>query len=371
MFDRTNDKCGRRVVAAAVVCALAIIIAGLATGMAGALRLRRETPPTQDNMAQYLLEEAAYSLKNSVSALRLCNETDTADDVGRTALVHAVRAETALECVNGDFADNREKEAFLNDISTVLHTYEPMEAVKLSDKLYECATRFYNSIASGGAFEYNGELIEHAPDAPSAEITEADITSGKELVTTALVGSTAEYVGAFDGHIEYYIERDGKSGYALVCDGKVYEFSFMRDENGGETDEETAKRLALDIAEKCGYGKLAVRWCELVGKSTAVLMCKEYDGALACDDYATAVVFGGEVVSFTAGHCDAVHENIPEPKKTEMQARSGAAGGENGVLVVRTVNGKERICYEYRVELDDGVHFVYVCAENGKQIQVN
>ena len=39
-------------------------------------------------------------------------------------------------------------------------------------------------------------------------------------------------------------------------------------------------------------------------------------------------------------------------------------------MVVRKMNGKERICYEYRYELEDGVHYVYVCAENGKQIDI-
>ena len=100
-------------------------------------------------------------------------------------------------------------------------------------------------------------------------------------------------------------------------------------------------------------------------------MCRSYDGAMACDDSAMAVVGGGKAVAFAAGGCDNKHSDIPTPKVAEGDARKALKSDTSeGRLVVRKMNGRERICYEYRYELDDGVHYVYVCAENGKQIDV-
>lgn len=369
MKNNFSEKRKYGTVIAAVVSALVIIIAGLATGLTCAVQKRMAAEPSGSGMARYLLEEAAYSLKSSMSALRLCNESEPAENISRTALVHAVRAETALECDYGDFADSRNKEAFLNDISTVLHSYDPLDTVKLSDKLYEYSSKFYDSVVSGAEFEYNGELIESSGEGhPDIEITDDDIAASRELVEKAL-DCTAEYVGAWDGHIELHVERNGKTGYAVTCGSKIIEYSFMR--SGGELgDEESAKQAALEAARACGYEKLEVAWCEPVGKSYAVIMCRNYDGAIACDDYASAVVVNGEAVSFAAGKCETEHTDIPKAKKTEREAAESAVGGGTGRLVVRKVKDRERICYEFRYELDDGVHYVYVCAENGKQMEV-
>ncbi len=380
MTNYLNEKRNYAVVFAALLCTLIVTICGLTTGIVYAVRYRHAASDGNDNQtaqAQYLLSDAAENLVHSMSALRLCNETEPAETINRTALVHAVRAEMALEFHNDDFADSRTREAFLNDMAIVLHSYETEQTMEIADMLYDYSTKFYESISSEngyGEFDYNGELIKggsfEPDDGHDTEITDEDKASGAELVKTALNTTREEYVGDWDGHIEYYIERNGVTGYAMVCNDKIIEFSFMRGE-AEETDIETAKEVALATAEACGYGDLSVKWCENTGKSVSVVLCKTYDGAFACDDYATAVIYSGETVAFTASNCEREHKDIPSPKINEIDARHAAKQSQsNGVLVVRTINGKERICYEYRYELEDGVHFVYVCAENGKQIEV-
>lgn len=76
-------------------------------------------------------------------------------------------------------------------------------------------------------------------------------------------------------------------------------------------------------------------------------------------------------MAFNAGSCTKEH-SVPTVKVAERDARKSAPDGAvaTGKLVTRTVKGVERVCYEYVYELDDGVHYVYVCAENGKQLQV-
>ena len=100
------------------------------------------------------------------------------------------------------------------------------------------------------------------------------------------------------------------------------------------------------------------------------MLCKTIDGAMCRDECASVAISGGEAVAFTAGCCGGDH-TVPKAKVDEAKARRAApdAAGE-GVLVSRVYGGRERVCYEYRYELDDGVHYVYVCAENGKQMQV-
>ena len=374
MTNNLNERKSYAVIIAAVVTSLIIMIGGMTSGLILAVRMRQDQAPGADGghaVSGYLLEDSAYNLKSAVSALRLCNESEPAEALCRTALVHAVRAETALECHYDDWADSRTKEAFLNDISAVLHSAEPKHIIAMADVLYEYASRFFESVSSGETFKYDGELIPREDVEHDVEITDEDIARGAEAVKKGTGADDVKHVGAWNGHIEYYTERDGATGYAVVCNGKVIEYSFMRDDEAQPTDERTAREVALATAEACGYGGLTVKWSAVTGKSVSVIMCKEYDGALACDDYATAVVYDGKVVAFSAGGCEHEHTDIPSPKKTEGEARAAVKGnGGAGTLVVRTVNGKERICYEYRVELDDGMHYVYVCAESGKQMEV-
>lgn len=374
MTNNLNEKRNYAVIIAAVICTLILMVGGLTTGLVFAVRQHNEQEAVDEGrqMAQYLLQEAASELRHSMSALRLCNEKEPAETINRTALVHAVRAETALECHVDEWEDSRSKEAFLNDIATVLHSYAPEQTLELSEKLYEYAAKFYDSVTRGDMFEYDGELIQTGggEDEEQDEITQEDKDKAAKLVESALETSRVELVGAWNGHIEFYTEKNDSTGYAVVCNDKIIEFSFTRGEGGENTDVETAKEIALETAEKCGYTDLKIKWSEKVGQSIAVVMCREYGGAIATDDCATAVVYNGETAAFSAGGCEHKHENIPQAKKSESEARKATKNGENGTLVVRTVNGKERICYEYRYELEDGVHYVYVCAESGKQMEV-
>ena len=374
MTNNLNEKRSYAVIIAAVVSAMIVMVCGLATGLVYAVRERRQAPPDDSRLiAGYLLTDAAYSLRNSMSALRLCNEPEPAEEINRTALVHAVRAETALECHDDDWAGNRSKEQFLNCVATVLHSYTPEQTIELSEKLYEYSAKFYVSVIGGAEFEYNGELIESngvQEDEEQVEVTQAQKDEAQKIVQAALDPERSEFVGAWGEHMEFYIERDGKTGYALVCNNKIIEYSFMREDDAEHTDVDEAERLALEAAKACGFDHLTVKWSVDLGKSVGVIMCKSYGGALATDDCANAVVSGGEVVAFSAGKCETEHKDIPSVKKTEREARRATKDGDKGTLVVRNINGKERICYEYRYDLEDGVHYVYVCAENGKQIQV-
>lgn len=372
MNNRQTKKSGYAVVIAAVAVTVIIMLGGMISGLVLAVRQRHENASYNDSarlMAESLLRDSAIELKSTMSALRLCNEVEPAENLNRTGLVFAVRAEAALECHTDDWADSRAKEQFLNDISTVLHSYTAERTMEMSDMLYEYSSKFCAWVTDGTEFDYNGELIPASGD-HGKEVSEDDIQAAAEIVKIALGTTTADYVGDYGGHIEFNVERDGSTGYAVVCGDKIIEFAFVRGEST-DTDTDTAKKVALETAVSCGYDGLQVKWCETTGKSISVIMCKSYDGAIACDDTAIAVVYGGKTVAFTAGGCDTEHKDIPSPKKTENEAhKSLRRETENGTLVVRAMNGEERICYEYRYELDDGVHYVYVCAESGKQIDV-
>lgn len=371
-MDYKKTKKDYAVIIAAVAVTVLVMLGGMISGLVLAVRQRKENADFNDSsklMAESLLRDSAIELRSTMSALRLCNEVEPAESLNRTGLVFAVRAEAALECQDGDWAENRDKEQFLNDISTVLHTYTAERIMEMADTLYEYSNKFCAWAVDGTEFEYGGELIPALGD-QDQEVSEQDISAAAELIKTALDADRSDYVGNYGGHIEFNIERDGKMGYAVVCGKKIIEFAYSRGE-ASDTDTETAKKVALETAAACGYDGLQVKWCETTGKSVSVIMCKSYDGAVACDDGAIAVVHGGKTVAFTAGGCDKEHKNIPSPKKTEGEAhKSLKRETGNGTLVVRTMNGEERICYEYRYELDDGVHYVYVCAENGKQIEV-
>lgn len=177
MNNYLNEKRSYGVIIAAILSSLVIMITGMATGMVYAVRAHRQSDAADNEIAGYLLESSAYDLRHSMSALRLCTEDEPAEKVARTALVHAVRAETALECHMDDWADSRAREAFLNDVATILHSYSPSEAIKLADKLYEFSSKFYDSVVEGGEFEYGGELIPGQKPEESEQPSEDDIAA--------------------------------------------------------------------------------------------------------------------------------------------------------------------------------------------------
>ena len=366
--NKLNERRSYAVIIAAIVVTLVVIFGGVVSGLVLAVRSHREND-SKSQYATHLLMEAAGSLKSSLSAMRLVNEKEPAEELIKTALVHTVRAETALECEGGEWSDNRTKEAFLNDLATVLHSYEPMDAIGKADTLYEYSARFLMSVQDGTPFEYDGEIMGSDSD-DETPVTDEQKAAGEKLVASVLDTDSVAVVGAWGGHIEYYIERNGLTGYALVCNEKIIEYSFMRGEPKDNIDTASAEKLAVDVAKACGFDGLTVLKSETVGKSIAVILCRDYDGALACDDTASVVVYGGDAVAFSAGGCDHDHKGAPKAKVSEADARKSAAGAGEGELVVRTVNGKERVCYRYTFNLDDGVHYVFVCAESGKQMQV-
>ena len=240
---------------------------------------------------------------------------------------------------------------------------------------------FYEHVTTGKEFDYNGELTADgsiAVDKNDGEKIErkaddAAVDKAAERVKRALGADVVTHIGGYDGKLEFNVERDGNSGYATVEDDRITEFAFVHGggSDDGEADEKSARAEAERITKECGYDGLSVCSTEVKNDFFLVKMCKRIDGALACDECASVVIVDGEVVAFTAGKCNCDHD-VPSPKFTEREARRSAPDGARGegVLVTRIVDGKERICYEYRYDLEDGVHFVYVCAENGRQMQV-
>ncbi len=374
MTNNLNEKRSAAVVVAAIICAFAVALGGLTAALTVSI-MRRVNNGPDNGTAQRLLIDAAADLNHSVSALRLCNEEEPARELVNTALVFAVRAETALECENGNVYDMREKEAFLNDVATVLHTKAPLESVEAAEKMYEFSKMFYDHVANGSEFSYHGELTESVGDdnGENADVSDEQKTAAIELISSALGTDSAEFIGGFGDRLEFNLERGGKSGYGIVEGERLVEFSFEHSghgENGEHIDVEEAKRIALDCAEKCGFDGLDVFNVDAKGDYALVLLCRTIDGAMCRDECAAVAVTGGDAVALTAVKCGGDH-TVPKVKVDEMQARRAAPNAAGaGILVSRVYGGRERVCYEYRYELDDGVHFVYVCAENGKQMQV-
>lgn len=369
MINNLNEKRHNGTIIAAVVSALVVLIAGLTAALALTIQTlsRRSEPRTEQpvgpQMSHYLLVDAAAGLKQTTSALRLSNSEDSAVGTAKQALVYATRAETALECEEGDWDAGRTKEAFLNDVAALLSRSNPMHAVEKADELYRLSVAFYDSINGSGEFIYDGELGEKTSD---EQAEASDPQAAAELVKS-VVGGDPQLIGSYDGRHEFSIDLDGNDGYATVKDGKIIEFSFSH--SGGESDSAKAEQLALEAAKACGFDNLYVYGIEKSDGGLSVKMCCSCGGALCRDECAVAVVSGDKVKAFTAGKCGTHHE-LPSAKYTEAQARENAPDGGEGRLVTLNDGERDRICYEYRYELDDGEHFVYVCAENGKQMSL-
>lgn len=378
MTNKLNEK-KSMLVPVAIIVSLLFALSGLTVGMIFSVRLRlMEDERNEARMSAYLIVDASNGLRSKASALRLCNNEETAEKVMEEALVYAVRAETALECDGGVWCECRAKEAFLNDAVSLL-SGKTSVAMQKSDVLYAYSTALCSSYENSTEFEYNGELADgNTASADEEEPTQADIEKAKEKIAKTLEADTVEYIGHFGGKTEFDITVGDRHGYAEVCGDKVCEFALSggatssdKTENaGGAGSAESDEEVALATAEKCGYDGLKVYSSSTVGGVTTVKLTHEIKGAACRDECASVLIESGKPIGFTAGQCENGH-TLPSVKVKEIDARKNAAGADfEGRLVTTNDGTRDRVCYEYAVECEDGVHYVYVCAENGEQMQV-
>lgn len=361
-----NDKSGRYV-AAALICAFVFTLTALITGMVLGLNKRERVLPSQDrSVSHFLLVDAAAELNGSTSALRLANAPESAKDVLESARMSAVRAETALECEGGECYACREKEAFLNDAIRILAS--PALAMKNADALHRYSNDFYVSVRDGGDFRYGGELGENSEEATETP-KQTEEEKAKKLAEKVF-GATAEHIGSYGGTARFSVTAGGAEGYVAVCGDRITEYAFPYLPDGDTDASGGAGDVAVKAAEALGYADLSVYSTEISGGAVKVKLCKTVDGALCRDECACVIVSGGKPVAFSAGKCGAEHK-LPVPKVGEEKAREQAPAGSGAGRLVTTFDGeRDRICYEYAYELDDGTHYLYVCAESGNQMNI-
>lgn len=380
MTNKLNEKRSNLLIVVALVSALVFTVCGLVAGLAAGLskKSRDGADNARTKMSHYLLIDAADGLRHSASALRLCNDDETATKTANSALVYAVRAETALECDDGLWCDCRASEGFLNDAATLLSSADAESAARFSDELYRLSCEFYRHVTDGEPFDYDGMQALPGGGAAGKSDGKSDAnksggtaTDGdaKKLVEGALGSQDLEVVGVYDGVTELASENC----YATVKNGKIREFAFSA--GGIEADGDGAERVAESIVKKCGFDELEVYGVSRTDGVTTVKLCSSQGGAYCRDECATVVIANGKVRAFSAGRCGTKHD-VPTAKVDESVARRAtpekfASSRQGEGRLVTTFDGKrDRVCYEYRYELDDGEHYVYVCAENGKQMQV-
>ncbi|MCH5350709.1 MAG: hypothetical protein J1F39_01910 [Clostridiales bacterium] len=368
MTNNLNEKRGM-IISVSIIVSLLYALAVLTVGMVFAVRNKIiDDKKEESKVSAQLLVDASSGLKNKASALRLCNNEETADKLLDEALIYAVRAETALECDHGVWCECRAKEAFLNDACALL-SGKTSEAMKKSDLLYAYSSALLDSLSNSTEFEYNGELFEQKDEDDHSEPTDEDIEKAKAQIDKILSADSAEYAGAYHGKISFEITSGGRHGYAVVKGDKIYEFAFSGGAGDKGEEKEDAENIALSTAEKCGFDGLTVYSSSSVGGVTTVKMCHEIDGAACRDECASVTIEGGEAIGFTAGECEHNHK-LPSVKVKEADARKNSGSESEGRLVTTFDGTRDRVCYEYVVECEDGIHYVYVCAENGEQMQI-
>ena len=369
MTNNLNEKKGM-IVPVAIIVSLLFALCVLTVGMILSVRIRlMEEERNESKMSAQLIVDATAALKSKASALRLCNNEETAEKVMDEALVYAVRAETALECDEGVWCECRAKEAFLNDACALL-SGKTSVAMQKADELYMYSAALLDSIENSTEFEYNGELIDVEKDKEDEQPTDEDIEKAKAHLQEVLSVDSAEFAGAYHGKISFEVTFGARHGYAVTKGDRICEFALGGGESNGTESELGASELALDISEKCGYDNLKVYALSTHGNVTTVKLCHEIDGAACRDECASALIEGGEVIGFSAGKCENKH-SLPTVKVSELDARKNSAGSTvEGRLVTTNDGTRDRVCYEYAIECEDGIHYVYVCAENGEQMQI-
>lgn len=188
--------------------------------------------------------------------------------------------------------------------------------------------------------------------------------------------------GKVNGYPESYAiegEIKGFSAYANVTvNGDLLMYSYVGSCNGINYDEKVAEEIAREFLVKAGYGELKAVWTNLDNDLYTFNFAPEVGGAIIYPELVkvrvcaeTCMVIGVEGRSYCENHRE---RSVETPILTKSQARekvseriSVTAGR---LAVVPYGNSAERLCYEFYGEKDGDEFFVYIDAENGRQIEM-
>lgn len=240
----------------------------------------------------------------------------------------------------------------------------------------------YDGPFSDGQDEETRDVIAES-GIPADEITEEQAVKIFRDLFGEYGLSDAKCVGRTGGDPSCYAVQGKINGSVAqaditVKDGKLLMYAYKGSCNGVEYGENAAETAAQAFLEKAGFGKLTAVWINLDNNLYTINFAPEVGGAIIYPDLIkvrvcaeTCMVIGAE----TSGYCKNHRERtVNAPALTKSAAREFVSENIDvlsaRLAVVPYGRKLERLCYEFCGTKDDDIYYVYIDAENGRQIEM-
>ncbi|MBO4252273.1 MAG: germination protein YpeB [Clostridia bacterium] len=189
--------------------------------------------------------------------------------------------------------------------------------------------------------------------------------------------------GKSTGRIEAFcVEADinSEKAYAQisVVGGKLLMYAFAGSCNGINYGEEAAVEKAREFLNREIADDLTAVWINLSNNLYTINFAPKVSGAIVYPDLIkvrvcaeTGMIIGVEGTEYYKNH---VERSVGLPALTAAEARSEVSDeiAVNSVrlAIVPIGESAERLCYEFSGEKDGAVYYIYIDAENGRQLEM-
>lgn len=161
-------------------------------------------------------------------------------------------------------------------------------------------------------------------------------------------------------------------------DGKIIEFSYSGSCNDVNINREQATEIALDFLAKNKIYNMKDVWVNLSNNVYTINFAYEEGGVVVYSDLVkiricaeTGMVIGMEASSYYLNH---MQRSIGTPTISKSTAKSKLSLDLEvktcRLSLVPVGNSSEKLCYEFSGEMDGATYYVYIDANNGRQVQM-
>lgn len=253
--------------------------------------------------------------------------------------------------------------------------------LKNFDKLQEASVEFPELIYDG-PFSDGKDNVE-IKGLSGVEVTEAEAADAFSEMFSEYSPENVKVVGKSASGIECFcVEADinGEKAYAQisVVGGKLIMYSFAGSCNAVNYGEEFAVERAREFLSAETADDFKAVWVNLSNNLYTINFAPTINGTIIYPDLIkvrvcaeTCMIIGVEATGYYYNHTE---RDISAPVISKSEGRSKVSGeiaiGSARLAVIPIGKSAERLCYEFSGEKDGETYYVYIDAENGRQLEM-
>lgn len=278
--------------------------------------------------------------------------------------------QTAVKDMDNDF-----------NFSEMGEKFEGNAILKNFDELQELSVE-YPELIYDGPFS-DGRDGAEIKGLSGREITEAEAEDIFRELFSDYSPENVRCSGKSTGMIASYgIEADikGELGYAQisVVGGKPLMFAYAGSCKEINYDDGYATEKALEFLKKAEFEDMKAVWINLANNVYTINFAPEKSGVIIYPDLVkvrvcaeTGMVIGMEATGYFKNHTE---RTVPSATLTKAQAKKYVADEISvetaRLAIVPTGETSERLCYEFSGTYEGETYYVYIDAENGRQVEM-